>query len=321
MPEPIPSISLVIPAYNRADLICETIDSALAQTLPFDEIIVVDDGSTDHTQSVLAKYEKRITVLRTKNKGVQAARNTGIAAAKTELVALCDSDDLLEENLCQTILPWLGQHPEVDICFCNFINFDQNGAYPDKFSQAPENFFDGATTSEENFLVKIPDLYCRTLAFQPLFQSGLIMRKQFFDTIGGYDQTFQGVGAEDWEFTLRAISSGRVALCLPTLARVRRHSGNDSANAMHMNLGEAKILEFSLAHHKSTDQYRVDILKTIDERRTRAFDAAYASGDFNLAKIIKIKLNKKPKGLRFIAKIIIISLPSKLRGFFWKLTQ
>ena len=321
MPTPIPAISLVIPTYNRADLIGETLHSAFAQTLRFEEIIVVDDGSTDDTQAVLAQYEGRITVIRTENNGVQAARNTGITAAKTDLVAVCDSDDLLEPDFCETLVPWLETHSEIDICFCNFITFDQSTTYSDKLSQAPSNFLVGATLSEDFFLVDIPDLYRRTLAFQPLFQSGLIMRKEFFRAIGGYDQRFKGVGAEDWEFTLRAIASGKTALCKSPLARVRRHPGNDSANAMRMNLGEAQILEFGLMHHPNAEKYRTHILETVDERRLRAFDAAFALGDFNLAKETLQQLRAPPSNPTFLIKRKIINMPSFLRQPLWKISQ
>jgi glycosyltransferase involved in cell wall biosynthesis len=75
-------ITLVIPAYNRSQLITETLNSALNQSLRFQEIIVVDDGSTDDTPDTLAKFGDRITVVRTPNQGVQVARNIGIERAR-----------------------------------------------------------------------------------------------------------------------------------------------------------------------------------------------------------------------------------------------
>ncbi|HEY2324319.1 MAG TPA: glycosyltransferase family A protein, partial [Thermoanaerobaculia bacterium] len=88
------SVSVVIPSYNYARYLGEAIDSALAQTLPPLEVIVVDDGSTDETSEVLATYADRIRVLRQKNSGVAVARNSGIAAAHGEYVAFLDADDI-----------------------------------------------------------------------------------------------------------------------------------------------------------------------------------------------------------------------------------
>jgi glycosyltransferase involved in cell wall biosynthesis len=315
------SISLVIPAYNRADLIGATVDSALAQTQPFTEIIVVDDGSTDNTATVLDHYGQKVRVIRTENEGVQAARNTGIQATSSEFVAVCDSDDLLEPTLCETIVPWLQTHQEIDICYCNFINFDETSVTADKFSQAPENYFANATKINDVFYTNIPDLYLRTLKFQPLFQSGLIFRRRFFDQIGGYDLNFKGIGAEDWEFTLRAIARGKVALCSLPLAQVRRHSGNDSAISLHMNLGEAEILDYALLNHPNISMYITEIENQCDERRRRAFDTAFAAGNFELADSISIKFKKKPSDKNYRTKKFISSLPSFLRTPTWKLTQ
>ena len=84
--------TLIIPAYNRGDLIAQTLQSAFTQSIHFDEIIVVDDGSTDDTPSVLKQFENRVKVIRTENQGVQHARNTGVTAALHERVIFCDSD-------------------------------------------------------------------------------------------------------------------------------------------------------------------------------------------------------------------------------------
>lgn len=88
------TVSVVIPTYNRAHSIGAALDSILAQDPPADEVIVVDDGSTDNTLEVLAAYGDRIAVLRQDNAGAAAARNTGIRHATGDWVAFLDSDDL-----------------------------------------------------------------------------------------------------------------------------------------------------------------------------------------------------------------------------------
>ncbi len=87
------SVSVVIPAYNSAAHIRRAIDSVLTQTLGADEIIVVDDGSTDATAEVVASYGKRVKCISQENKGPGAARNTGIHAAKGSWIAFLDADD------------------------------------------------------------------------------------------------------------------------------------------------------------------------------------------------------------------------------------
>src|SRR5271168_3299780 len=86
-------ISVVVPTYNRADLLARAVESALAQTIPVREILIVDDGSTDDTERVAAGFAAPVRYIRQANGGVASARNTGIAAAAGEWVAFLDSDD------------------------------------------------------------------------------------------------------------------------------------------------------------------------------------------------------------------------------------
>jgi len=88
------TLAAVIPSYNRATLLKRAIESVLAQRRRPDEIVVVDDGSTDDTPDVVAEYEPDINFVRKKNEGVSSARNEGVRAAGTEFVAFLDSDDL-----------------------------------------------------------------------------------------------------------------------------------------------------------------------------------------------------------------------------------
>jgi len=87
------SVSVVIPTYNRAELLAVTLRSVLAQSVLPDEIIIIDDGSTDHTAAVCAKLPASVRYIRQENRGLSAARNRGITEASCEWIALCDSDD------------------------------------------------------------------------------------------------------------------------------------------------------------------------------------------------------------------------------------
>lgn len=89
-----PTLSVIIPNYNRATLIGETLDNVFAQTRPPDEVIVVDDGSTDDSVTAIEKFGSRVTLIRQENRGPGAARNRGMAAARGELIQLMDNDDL-----------------------------------------------------------------------------------------------------------------------------------------------------------------------------------------------------------------------------------
>lgn len=314
------SISLVIPTYNRANLIGDTIECALAQTQPFSEIIVVDDGSTDDTKELLNGYGSRLRTIHTSNCGVQAARNTGVSASESGIIALCDSDDLLEPEFAEKTATWFSHQQEIDIMYSNFINFDENTVSKDKFSAAPTEYFSGGQTVG-SFIHRIPHLYEKSLKFQPLFSSGVAFKKDFFNRIGGFNTEFNRVGAEDWEFTLRAIAEGNVSVCTEVLCRVRRHAGNDSQNSKHMNLGEALILEYGMKNHRGTSHLRDKILAEVDIRRKRAFDAAYACGNLSEAKHILTLHRHKPTDTKSLLKRLILNMPNGLRNALYRLSQ
>jgi len=320
MPHNAPTLSLVIPTYNRAALIGATLDSALGQTLPFLEIIVVDDGSTDDTAAVLAQYAGRIQVIQLANGGVQKARNTGVAAAGGDYVVLCDSDDLLDPDYARTIAAWLAAHPDYDAVYSNFKTFDEHRTYADKFSLAPAGFFEGGRQSD-GFWLDIPDLYRRTLDYQPLFPSGSVIRKTLYQRIGGYDVRFNGVGGEDWEFTLRLIGQAKLALCAVPLVRIRKHGANDSADNIRTVSGCVHILEFALKEHLFAAPYRDAILREIDVRRLDVFNGAFARGAFDTANDMLTRMRQRPQERKFRMKAFITSLPGVMRKPLWHLTQ
>ena len=106
-------ISVVIPAYNRAHSLPRALDSVLAQTSPVDEIIVVDDGSADGSDTLLARDYPDVRVLRQDNRGVSAARNRGIAAARHDWIALLDSDDSWLEHKIERVRAAWQQRPDL----------------------------------------------------------------------------------------------------------------------------------------------------------------------------------------------------------------
>ena len=127
-------IGVVIPTYNRAGLIGETLDAVFAQTLPPDEVIVVDDGSTDDTQSVLASYLSRVRPLRITNSGELAARNAGLRAAQSRLVAFCDSDDLWTPDFLATMSAQWHAEPKLIACYADFRTLAETIALRSKFA-------------------------------------------------------------------------------------------------------------------------------------------------------------------------------------------
>lgn len=313
-------ISLVIPTCNRAHLIAQTVDAALNQKRNFFEIIVVDDGSTDHTADILASYADRIKLIRTDNRGVQAARNTGVQAASAEYVTFCDSDDLLDPDYVETVGDWLASGPAVELVYTNLVKFTDSVIDADDFSGAPGHFMLGAK-ARGAFFYDIPELYRRLFTVHPFCITGCTVKKSFFESIGGFDTSFNRIGAEDSEFTLRAVASGRAAYCRTPLAWIRRHAGNQSANPVHVDLGRAHILEHAAAHHPNVGAYVQDLRDHARRLRLHLADSAYAKGDFETVRKIHTHDVGRRTGLKPRLKKIISYLPGPVRMQVWKVTQ
>ena len=117
-------VSVIIPAYNSGPYLAETIESALRQTHPHREIIVVDDGSTDDTPAHATRYGAAVTYIRQERAGVGAARNRGLAAARGDYIALLDHDDLWAPEKLAVQVAVAARHPTSGLVVCDGVEFD-----------------------------------------------------------------------------------------------------------------------------------------------------------------------------------------------------
>ena len=120
------SCAVIIPVLNGEKFIAETIDSLLEQTYLPDEIIVVDNGSTDNTLKVLEKYRESIIVITESKKAVSAARNTGIKYSKSELIAFMDSDDICKPTRIETQIKLFEKDSSMAMVFGAYQYMDVN---------------------------------------------------------------------------------------------------------------------------------------------------------------------------------------------------
>ena len=131
--DPLPLLSVVVPVYNVAPYLHRCLDSLAAQTRSIDELIVVDDGSTDDCPRILADYASRLPqmrVIRQENRGLSAARNVGLANASGEYLAFVDSDDFIAPEMYERLLA-LAQNDQLDMTLCN-ANYHYEGRNPDR---------------------------------------------------------------------------------------------------------------------------------------------------------------------------------------------
>jgi hypothetical protein len=188
------NVSVVIPAYNAAATVAEAIDSALAQTLPPFEVIVVDDGSTDSTAKVLARYQDRIRVISQRNGGLSSARNAALRIASGEYVAFLDADDVWMPQMLARTVPFLDADPKCVLVFTDLTVVDSNG------KTLQSSLVGGRTEA--------PTLQQLQHELWPIMPSAVVMRRAVLDEIGGFCEEFRTYGYEDVWCWMRAREHG-----------------------------------------------------------------------------------------------------------------
>lgn len=182
-----PTISVVIPAYNAERTVLETVESVQKQTFSDLEIIVIDDGSTDRTlELVQGVIDKRLKIFSYDNGGVATARNRGISHAGGEFIAFLDADDLWTPDKLELQLAALLQNPEAGVAY-SWTYFFIDGQ--EEISPGKQFFFEGNVYPQlivENFLAN---------------GSNPLIRKKAIDSVGNFDTTFSQCA--DWDFYLR----------------------------------------------------------------------------------------------------------------------
>jgi glycosyltransferase involved in cell wall biosynthesis len=222
MIQPETTISVVIPAYNAAHFLPRSLASVFAQTLPPNEVIVVDDGSTDHTSEVADALGAR--VIRQENRGLAAARNTGIQNASGEWIALLDADDswLPEKLARQAALI----QPEVVFVYTGTRHFDDHGTRIVQRAIEP--------TAARKML-----RYCN-----PIVPSSALLRRLAVLAAGGFRE---GVpSCEDWGMWVRLLPFGSLAAVPEPLTNYYLHPQSISASPERMLDGLRAILEPTL---------------------------------------------------------------------------
>ena len=199
-------VSIIIPSYNYENFIIEAINSALSQSHSNIEIIVVDDGSTDETASIvraLAKNDERIFYIHQYNQGLSAARNTGVKRSKGEFIVFLDADDILHPEKIQAHLEHFSQKPKADISYGRSRYF---------LSGKPEETFANIDLDNTEWMSGVSG---NAAAVMPLLVVNNIMpvcsamlRRTVVEQVGDFDTTLKSL--EDWDYWLRATTIDRI---------------------------------------------------------------------------------------------------------------
>jgi len=205
---PIPLVSVIIPSYNRAHYIKETIDSILAQTYKNFEIIVIDDGSSDNTREVLEAYKDRISYFYQENQGVASTRNRGVEEARGEYVSFLDCDDIWFPEKLEKQIEYVNEHPHVALVCAEVHIINSDGKFVKHVKR------------DESLPLTFENLFEQSLVHVPT----TIVKRQVILALGGFDPTV--AISDDYDLWLRLIKRYSCHYMPIPLAKYRIHSGN-----------------------------------------------------------------------------------------------
>ena len=225
------TISVIIPTCNRVETLPRALDSVLAQTLPVDEIIVVDDGSTDATADMVRASYPQVTLLQQPNRGVSAARNRGIRKATGDWIALLDSDDRWLPAKLEAQFRLVEQHPGHRLCHTEEIWF-RNGR---RVNQMLKHNKSGG------------HIYSQCLPLCVISPSSAVVHHSLFEEVGLFDETLPA--CEDYDLWLRICV--REPVLFVETPHIEKYGGHDdqlSRKYWGMDRFRVRALEKMLAN-------------------------------------------------------------------------
>jgi hypothetical protein len=246
------SVSVIVPSRDSGRFIAEALDSILGQTVAPEQIIIVDDGSTDDTEQVVRRYaDPRVDYIKQSRTGIAAARNAGLNAARGEFVSFLDADDRWKPHFIERMHGFLAEDPTVVCAFANFIRFqhptgevlrDQFQSYPELrrpvlLRDAPNAF--GRIPKERAFDALV------TCAEIPAYTQVMMFRRAAIASIR-FESTL--ATGKDINFALKTFMQGGVIFTDEVLGEVRVHDRDPKPTAAQ-ELDELK----SLAPHVARD--------------------------------------------------------------------
>jgi glycosyltransferase involved in cell wall biosynthesis len=201
MPNLNPTVSVIIPAYNAEKFIGDSIRSVLNQTWFNLEVIIVNDGSTDHTADAVQQFlsDKRVRLINQPNAGCSAAKNTGLAAATGDYIQYLDADDILSADKIHEQVTALMRRP-FDIAVCRTVVFDTE--LNDSGNREIDTEFLFTTSNSFEFMLNLYGVNGRQGMIQP---NAFLISKKLADAIGKWDVSISPCPDEDGEYFCRAM--------------------------------------------------------------------------------------------------------------------
>lgn len=251
---PVPTIAVVIAAFEADDVIGTAVDSVLAQSVRPAEIVVVDDGSTDDLAGALARYGSAVRLVRIEHGGEARARNAAIAAASAEFVAVLDADDRFAPGRLAAVTRVLVERPDLDLVTTDAV-LELDGRIV-------------GTVYHEGHRFEVADQRAAILDRNFVFGQ-VVVRRTLMQELGGYDETI--THTTDWECWIRLVlAGGRIGCIDAPLGVYTMREAAMSASRRRMYEGRVATLTKTLADPRLTGSERVRVTARRDAEARRA---------------------------------------------------
>ncbi|MGH7863491.1 MAG: glycosyltransferase family 2 protein [Candidatus Binataceae bacterium] len=293
-----PRVSVIVPVFNAERTLARALDSIIDQSYRDFELIVVDDGSTDHGDRVLTRYSGRLRAIRQSNGGPSAARNAGVRASGGEYLAFLDADDWWRPEMLAGAVQLLDRDPKCVLAYCDLQMADSEGR---EFRTVV-----GGTSNAPSLKDMLAKLW-------PILPSGVLIRRSAYERVGGFPE--QLTAFEDVYLWLLLREQGHFAHIAEPLAvwrfalfpdPLKRAGGQETAGRIFCEMVQARYGVSGAAHVVARQRAPRTILAYIGLQ-------AMADGDNALARRAMLRaLRVDPLRLRNYLRLLRTFLPARL---------
>ncbi|HBE81528.1 MAG TPA: glycosyltransferase family A protein [Pyrinomonadaceae bacterium] len=279
------SLSVIIPAYNYGRFIAEAIESVLVQTMRPVEIVVVDDGSTDDTAEMVARFGDAVKYIRQENAGVCIARNRGVAESNGELIAFLDADDIWEPTKLEKQVAKFAEDARIGLVHCGMREFESEAG---KMIALHLDGLEG-DVADELLLWEQPAVN--------VSGSATMVSRNAFENVGGFDPRIKC--GEDWDLCYRIAREFKVGFVREPLVNYRNHGGAAHLNVREMERGMSLFYKKAFAEGGEVLRLRRRAMGNFRRVLAGSYFRAGMYGDFlrNAAK----SLWYRPSGIGYFA--------------------
>ena len=267
-------IAVIIPTYNRCDLLKRAINSVIKQTITPKEIIIVDNGSTDQTYQMVSSLFPEINYFIEKKRGVSAARNKGILESKSKWIAFLDSDDA-----------WKPTKLEKQMEYSSFNQDKYRIIHTDETWYRNKKFLNQLKKHKKSG----GNIFKNSLQLCCISPSSVVLKKQIFEEYGLFDENLEV--CEDYDMWIRITSKEEVGfLDSPLVLKYGGHSDQLSKKFWGMDRFRIKSLEKNLKNEHFSKSQKINVLDTLIEKLTIVSDGALKRGNKEIFKKYNDKL-------------------------------